>query len=529
MWYGDWRDRIWSQLDTPWDLVVIGGGITGAGIMNEAVKLGLRVLLVDASDFAAGTSSRSSKLVHGGLRYLKNGQLKTTIASVHERERLLKEYRGLVSPLSFLYASYDRDKLPLWVMGLGLALYDILGIRWGHKRYNPNSILKLNSYLNPTGLVGGYRYFDAQTDDARLVLRVIQEAVQSGGVALNYACAERILKSKDGQVEGLILHDLAHEKSRTIEIHASSIVNATGSAADSLRAQIGGKSRLRRLRGSHLVFKARNLPLLRAVSFSHPVDGRPVFAIPWEGVTIFGTTDVDHDQGSDTGPAINSDELDYLLTAIMAGFPELHLSEKDVQATFSGVRAVIDTGKLNPSKESREHVLWSEEGLLTVSGGKLTTFRAMAQDALRLIIKRLPSRLRLGHENRLRGEEMDLSLLASLEPAVRLRLLGRYGTSAISLVTAAHEGELSPIDEDIGSRALWAEVRWAARTEGVVHLEDLMLRRVRLGLLLPNGGMDQMPCIRSIVQEELGWDDRRWLSEEKMYCQNWRANYGLPR
>jgi glycerol-3-phosphate dehydrogenase len=305
------------------------------------------------------------------------------------------------------------------------------------------------------------------------------------------------------------------------------VVNATGAWADRLRIQIGGRKRLRCLRGSHLVFPAEKLPLARAVSFAHPFDGRPIFALPWEGVTLFGTTDVDHAGMGGQEPGIDSAELDYLMSAVTYGFPALGLEQRDIQSTFAGVRAVVDTGKADPSKESREHALWSEDGLLTVTGGKLTTFRVMARDALKAVRKAGGPKSKLGGSRALDGL-VDLEPLSSLDPALRGRLAGRYGQESPDLVRAAALSDLSPIDERVGHMALWAELRWAARAEGVVHLGDLLLRRVRLGLLLPRGGLDQMASIRPLVQSELGWDDRRWSAELAAYTRQWHDSYGPP-
>ncbi|HLF02213.1 MAG TPA: FAD-dependent oxidoreductase, partial [Anaerolineales bacterium] len=285
MWQRGWRDTIWSQLDQRWDLIVIGGGITGAGILREAVRTGLRTLLVEAHDFASGTSSRSSKLVHGGLRYLKQGEIRLTLESVRERERLLKEGRGLVGQLGFLMPNFQRDRPPGWVMGLGLTLYDLLALHWSHRHYDADDMRELCPMINERGLLGGYRYFDAQVDDARLVIRVIREAVREGGTALNYARAEKLLRRNSGEVCGVALCD--QTTGRTAEARASVVINATGAWADGLRSRKGGRH-LRQLRGSHLIFSAKRFPLRRAVSFLHPKDRRPVFVLPWEGVTLFG-------------------------------------------------------------------------------------------------------------------------------------------------------------------------------------------------------------------------------------------------
>jgi glycerol-3-phosphate dehydrogenase len=527
VWSKGWRDQIWGELDRPYDLIVIGGGITGAGILREAARAGLRVLLVEAADFASGTSGRSSKLVHGGLRYLRQGQLGVTLACVHERERLLQEGRGLIVPLRFLFAFFKGDRLPPWLFGAGLALYDLFGLKWGHRYYRPAGLRKLCPHLAEAGLKGGYRYFDAQTDDARLVLRLIREAVPDGGLALNYARSVHLLQQRDGLVCGIVLQDLAPEgNGRTAEVQAAVVINATGCAAGDLHRQAGPVHRLRPLRGSHLVLPAARLPISRAVSFCHPWDRRPVFALPWEGVTLFGTTDVDHDQPGGEEPVISGAELDYLLSALAFAFPELQLNQSDVQATFAGIRPVVDTGQADPSRESREHELWRANRLLTVTGGKLTTFRVMAQTALRNVRAFLP-----GHPSfRCRtvfNEGPELSLLdGELGPAARLRLFGRYGAEAPLVVAAAQDGELASAG---GSPALWAELRWAARAEGVVHLADLLLRRVRLGLLLPEGGLPWLEQIRPIVQPELGWDDARWQAEVAAYGRLWRSCYSLPR
>jgi len=526
MWDKRWRDQIWPSLAEPWDVIIIGGGITGAGIFREAARLGLRTLLVDASDFASGTSSRSSKLVHGGFRYLKNAQIKLCLESVRERERLLKEGRGLINQLGFLLASYRGDSIPVWVFGAGLMIYDLLALKWNHRYYDAFDIKVLCPTIKEDKLLGGFRYFDAQTDDARLVLRLIQEGVQYGACALNYARVIGLLRRSNGQVCGIELQDEAPGGNfRCMEVRAEVVINATGAWADKLRQQIGGRERLRKLRGSHLVFSPSRLPISRAISFLHPQDRRPVFIIPWEGVSIIGTTDVDHRLDILEDPAISQQEVNYLLSAVRSIFPSLELQEKDIQCTYSGIRPVVDTGKEDPSKESREHILWQEQGLLTITGGKLTTFRLMAHTALQAVARRLPGRIKLEGQQRMLdltpGEE---TINVDLSRAARLRLLGRFGAQAQSLVAAAHPEDLLPVGN---TATLWAELRWAARSEGVIHLDDLLLRRVRLGLLLPEGGQNEMERIRHTTQLELGWDDDHWKMEEQAYTRLWKHSYSL--
>jgi glycerol-3-phosphate dehydrogenase len=521
MWNKNWRESVWDRLDKEFDLIVIGGGITGAGILREAARAGLKAVLFEQGDFASGTSSRSSKLVHGGLRYLKNAQIKLTWESVREREHLLKEGRGLVTPLPFVMANFRHDKTPAWVFGAGLSVYDIMALKWNHAAYDPGGLRDLIPQLSSPRLASGFRYFDAQTDDARLVMRVILEAAKDGGAALNYARVEGLLKSKN-RVTGVAVRDLAPGAVRTAEVHARVVVSATGAWSDEMRNQVGAPARLRILRGSHIFLPQSRLPLARAVTFMHPVDGRPVYTLPWEGVTLVGTTDVDHEASPSTDLRISQAESEYLMQAVTHAFPDLDLKQADVQSSLAGLRAVVDTGKSDPSKESREFVLWNESGLLTVSGGKLTTFRLMAQTALRAVRSVLPEHPRLGSEERVLDPLPPETTLCDIPPELRLRLMGRYGAQACNLVEAAKEGELQAIGP---SPSLWAELRWAARNEGVVHLEDLLARRVRLNINLPEGGMGEMEKIRKIAQPELGWNDARWEQEEKAYRQLWQDCY----
>lgn len=528
-----YRERIWSQLDQQWDLVIIGGGITGAGILREAVRLGLKTLLVEQRDFAWGTSSRSSKLVHGGLRYLREGKLGLTRASVRERQRLLAEGPGLVDPLSFLFTSYQGDHPGRWTMNAGLTIYDLLALQWSHRRYSSEELRLLAPHIGEEGLVGGLQYGDAQTDDARLVLRVIQEAVADGGVALNYVAARQLLRNETGEVIGVRLErtDALPGQVETApaqrEVFARAVVNATGAWADRLRGQLGQPPRLRPLRGSHLIFPAWRLPVAQAITFLHPLDGRPVFIFPWEGVTLVGTTDVDHHEPLDGEPRISPQEVAYLMAAAAYQFPLLRLTLDDVLSTYAGVRPVVGTGQADPSKEPRDHVVWEEAGLLTVTGGKLTTFRLIALDALAALRSRFPNMSALDEDAPIL-DPLDPDLLPSsvrLGEEVRQRLLGRYGAAAADLVAAARPDELGPVP---GTTTLWAELRWAARSEAVVHLDDLLLRRTRLGLVLAEGGRAFLPRIRAVCQPELGWDDRRWEAEEAAYLALWRRCYSLP-
>lgn len=524
MWNRNWRDEIWDTIEQPWDIIVIGGGITGAGILREATRLGLRVLLVEQADFAWGTSSRSSKLVHGGLRYLKEGRFRLTRDSVREREQLLHDGPGLVEPLDFLLATYDGEHPGRLVYSAGLTIYDLLALRWSHRYYSAQDFKLLAGQLSQEGLEGGFRYGDAQTDDARLVLRVIREAVADGASAINYTRAEELIRDKNGHVVAVQLRD--REGNRTAEAKAAVVVNATGAWADRLMSDEENNKKIRPLRGSHLIFPSWRLPVAQAVSFLHPLDQRPVFILPWEEVTLVGTTDEDFEDSLNNEPFITGEEVAYLMAAVERRYPSLGLTLDDIISSFAGVRPVISSGKVDASKESRDHMIWNESGLVTVTGGKLTTFRVIAEEVLEEVRKQYTNLPQIDMEAPILDPVGDLeSDYKYLENTVLRRLKGRYGSETESLLSAAQPGELAAISQ---TNFLWAELRWAARAEGVIHLDDLLLRRVRLGLVVEEGGMAHMERIREICQPELGWSDKRWESEEAAYKQLWERCYSLP-
>lgn len=518
------REQTWSRIEghPPWDLVIVGGGITGAGLLHEATRRGLDALLVEQGDFASGTSSRSSKLVHGGLRYLAQGDLRLTWQAVRERERLLKELPGLVEPIGFLMASYDGDRMGKRMLRAGLRIYDLFGSGVPHRELSVADLLMLAPRLRLDRLSGGFSYRDAQTDDARLVLRVLFDALAAGASALNYARVEELI-TLEGQVTGVVLRD--REQDRVVRVAARAVVNATGAWADVLRAGVGAKPAIRPLRGSHLLFPSWRFPVAQAVAFRHPVDNRPLFAYPWEGLTLLGTTDLDHDRPLDEPPHISPLEASSMVEAARAAFPGLSLHVGDAVSSYSGVRPVIGTGKKDPSKESREHVIWHERGLWTVTGGKLTTFREIAREAMNKFELTLPRTHPRAPKRGKFPPPPTSARWGELEVLERRRLAGRYGTWTPALVEASKDGELQRIPE---TWFLWAELRHAARVERVVHLEDLLLRRVRAGLILPEGGAEHLPRIRAICQTELGWSDARWAKEEDLYLASWARQHAPP-
>jgi glycerol-3-phosphate dehydrogenase len=524
LWTQDGRAALPALMEREWDLLVIGGGITGAGILLEAARRGLRALLVEQRDFAWGTSSRSSKLVHGGLRYLKDGHLHLTRESVRERESLLRDAPGLVEPQGFAFAHYKGGRGRRSFLA-GLAVYDLLAGRRERHWLGTDEFLARAPNVAPNmanaGLAGGIVYTDAKTDDARLVLRVLGEAMTHGAAALNYVAARSLIKEED-RVAGAVVHD--EVAGATHAVRARVVVDATGAWSGALH---GKGPRLRPLRGSHLVLPAWRLPLAQAVSLMHPQDGRPVFAYPWEGTTLVGTTDLDHEQPLSQEARITRAELDYLLAALQAQFPQLGIDGADVLSTYAGVRPVIAGGHANASQEGREHVVWSEAGLVAVAGGKLTTFRAIALDALKRVRAQLPEWTDDLQPCRVFEPPADHQAASArrVPPALLRRLWGRHGASAAALLAAAGEDEFTLIP---GTETPWAELRWAARAEAVQHLDDLLLRRTRLGLQLREGGAALLPRVRALCQPELGWSDARWEREQADYMALWRSHYGVP-
>ena len=351
------------------------------------------------------------------------------------------------------------------------------------------------------------------------MLRVLGEARAHGAVACNYVTVQSLVRD-GGKVHGALLRD---ERSKLeTAVRARLVVDATGAPPAPASDQA---PRLRWLRGSHLVLPADRLPLTEAVSLLHPLDGRPVFAFPWEGVTLVGTTDIDQAAEVNAQARITRRECDYLMAALQAQFPQAVLADADVLATFAGVRLVFDSGSDGVSiSDKREHLVWSEPGLVSVAGGTLTTFRLAARDVLREAARQLPGWP-------LRAERGAVFVRASapprrdLPPNVLRRLTGRHGAQVKALLSAAHAGELECIP---GTHTLWAELRWAARAEQVYQLDDLLLRRTRLGIQLPDGGAALLGRVRAICQKELGWDDAQWEAQEKRYVALWRSQHGVP-
>ena len=505
------RQHIWSTLEQNWDLIIIGGGITGAGIFKRAVCGGLRTLLLESADFSSGTSSKSSKLVHGGFRYLRSGQYNVTFESVRQREMLLKQAKDLVTPLGFVLP-HTAEARQRREFRAGVIIYDLMAPKWKHRHLNDRQLRETIPLLRQQSMDGAYLYQDARLDDSRMVLRLIQEAQNRGGIALNYAKVVQLLKTHNGQVCGVAVEDQSKSHLGTRELITKAVINATGPWTDELRSQLGRQGRVRPLRGSHLVFSSETLPLPNAVTLMHPKDQRAMFAIPWEGRTIFGTTDLDHPFPLSLEPYCTSTEIAYMLEAVNAIFPDANISETSIISSFAGLRPIVRGDANNPSAESRAHLVLEEDGLVTITGGKLTIFEKMAEDALKAAMPQIGKELkRIDHwfdplpqpfpDGKLSSESFHY-------------LSGRYGQVLPDLVDLSRPGDLTPID---GLNAHWAELSFNARFGMVEHLDDLLLRRTRLGMLLPEGGMGLIEKVKALAGSELPWSDEEWQSELSRY------------
>ncbi|WP_201542458.1 glycerol-3-phosphate dehydrogenase/oxidase [Psychrobacter faecalis] len=541
-----------SSQAEPWDMLIIGGGITGAGIAREAARRGLKVLLIEQKDFAWGTSSRSSKMVHGGLRYIASGDYKTTLLSVRERERMLSEASGLVNEMHYIMPHYKGKFPPPWIFNTLLRVYDGLAGKRYSKYFKKDAFLSLNPNIKQDKFLGASQFSDAVTDDSRLVMRVLAEAIYDGAQAINYLKAETLITNQQGLVVGATLKDTSSEDNaqnnvqnnvQSYDVYAKVVVSATGAWADTLRMQASKQTeqsfhkQIRPSRGSHLVVSKERLPIEQAYTFLHPVDKRAVFVFPWENRTVLGTTDLDHPPLDDSEVGITNEEVDYLLTATNELFNDAKLNREDVISTWAGVRPLISEGgdgkRVSPSKEKRDHSVWLDNNLVTVSGGKLTTFRLIALDVLTRCQEVLELDKSVIQKQTLNGDHVFSNTTPTnpkfftLPKALQQRLQGFYGRQLDTLLELAHEDDLAYVTD---SNTIWPEIRFAARHEQVMHLDDLLLRRTRLGLILPHGAMTPLISARlkQICQQELCWNEQKWQQEAQRYQNLWQRYYHLP-
>ncbi|RLC16905.1 MAG: FAD-dependent oxidoreductase [Deltaproteobacteria bacterium] len=512
-----------SDINKEYDIIIAGGGVTGAGIFYEAVQKGYRVLLLEAKDYAWGTSSRSSKMVHGGLRYLKQGKFLLTKTAVKERERLLKQYPGLVMPLKFIMPVFGHYGPSKASMKIGLSIYSFMAREKQHESFSRSEVIKKIPGIRQKNLISAVGFKDAQVDDARLVLRLIFEGCFLGGTALNYTKVIGIQRNRKGRLAAVSAMD--EESLSSVEIKTKVLINATGASAEALHPFPMKKSHIRPLRGSHLIFPKSIFPLDRVISFIHPKDLRPVFLFPWEGSILLGTTDVDHDQDMKMEPFVTMKEADYLMEGLKHILPDFDLSLNDCISSIAGVRPVLSKKKKEASRESREHVVYKDKGLITVTGGKLTTFRRLANDALKAAKPYLPKPVSTNFKEKITAQPVD-EISHQIPKGIEKRLSGRYGALGYEIIRQYDEELFCPIEN---TKSLWVEIPYAAEHENIGHLSDLLLRRVRVGLLLPKGGINLLDRIETLCRPYLSWDNKKWDKEKKAYIKLWKTCYGPPR
>jgi glycerol-3-phosphate dehydrogenase len=494
-------DRLLSE--QPWDLLIVGGGATGLGTAVEAASRGYRTALVEGHDFAKGTSSRSTKLVHGGVRYLRQGNVSLVIEALRERGLLLRNAPHLVHNLSFVIPRYDWWEGPFY--GAGLKVYDLLAGKLGLGPSRPLSrqeTLERLPTLTPEGLRGGTLYHDAQFDDARLALTLTRTFTDLGGVPVNYARVVQLLHDEAGQVAGAWVKD--EETGREHAVHARAVVNATGVFADGLRRMDDSKSEpiLAPSQGIHLVLDRRFLPGDSAVLVPHTDDGRVLFAVPWQGRVVVGTTDTPVTEPL-LEPRPLAQEVEFLL-----GHAARYLAEdprpEDVLSCFAGLRPLVRGEAKSTAALSRDHTLLvSLSGLVTITGGKWTTYRKMGEDtvdqaALVAGLDERPSRT------------PDLRLHGWTDPAVEADPAHRwtaYGSDAPELARLAAEnpGWGEPLHPNLPVSL--CEVAWAARHEMARTVEDVLSRRTRALLLDARASVEIAPAVAACLAAELGRDD----------------------
>lgn len=516
----------------PLDILVIGAGITGAGIARDAAMRGMRTALVDKGDFASGTSSHSSRLIHGGLRYLEHRFFRLVFEASRERHILLGIAPHLVRPRSFLFPVHEGARVGRWMLEAGLWLYDVLALFRNvqrHQMLGKRAMLRAEPGLRSRDLRGGARYWDAQCDDARLTLANVRDAARHGALTANYALVER-LETAAGKTRGAQVTDLVTGASYPLRAHV--VVNATGPWSDDVRASVDGQPALLTSKGSHVMVPRQRVGNHEAITMTSPIDGRVMFIIPWGEMTYVGTTETATDEGPDDVRASGNDVV-YLLRSANAMFPEARLTPADVVATWSGLRPLLrPTGDGEPGSASREHkILESPTGLLSIVGGKLTTYRVMAQQMVDRVAKRLhemdgrpvPARAATDREPLPGGEARDLDVLLrdaeaqGFSRAVAEHLVFTYGSEAAAVIRLA-EGDPAlrePVVE--GHPAIKAELIHAARREMALTLGDLLIRRTHVFYEARGHGMAEAAGLVDLVGAEMQWDAARKAAELAAY------------
>jgi glycerol-3-phosphate dehydrogenase len=491
----------------PWDIVVIGGGAVGMGVAVDAAARGYDVLLVEQHDFGKGTSSRSTKLVHGGVRYLEQGAISLVMEALKERGLLRQNAPHLVTDLAFVVPNYEWWEAPFY--GVGLKVYDMLAGRYGFGRseiLSKEETLARLPMIKTEGLRGGVVYYDGQFDDARLLINLAATAVEQGAIALNYTPATALTRDADGFIDGIVACDL--ESGQEIHAAARVVVNATGPQSDAVRrlAHPDASPLIAPSQGIHLVFDGSFLPGGSAIMVPHTTDGRVMFAIPWHGHTVVGTTDTPIDDVA-LEPRPLEEEIEFILET--AGrYLRRPITRADVLSVFVGIRPLVRSGSgANTASLSRDHTIHIDpSGLLTIAGGKWTTYRHMAEDCVdhAATLARLPEKPCVTRNLNVHGFHRQ---------AHNFGALSVYGSDAL-LIQDLIRGEpslaaaLHPALPTCG-----AEVVWAARVEMARAVEDVLARRTRSLFLNARAAMAMAPETARLLARELGRDEA-WQAQQ---------------
>jgi glycerol-3-phosphate dehydrogenase len=499
---------------TTWDMLIIGGGATGVGVAVDAASRGYDVLLLEQSDFGKGTSSRSTKLVHGGVRYLEQGNISLVMEALKERGLLRQNAPHLVTDLGFVVPNYDWWEAPFY--GLGLKLYNLLAGKYG---FGDSEILSREETLHrlpsikTDGLRGGVVYFDGQFDDTRLLIHMVMTAAEQGATLLNYLQVSALTVGEDSLLDGVKARDL--ESGEEFAIGAKVIVNATGPFSDGVRRMQdpAAKPMIAPSQGIHLVFDRSFLPGNSAIMVPHTSDGRVMFAIPWHDHTLVGTTDTPISE-SVLEPQAQEQEIEFILTTAgqyLAKAP----TRNDVLSMFVGIRPLVKAiDSSNTAALSRDHTIHIEpSGLLSIAGGKWTTYRRMAEDAVNqaATLARLPDRDCVTKNLNIHGFHQHADKFG------HLRVYGSDAT-AVKQMGRSQLHDALPLTE--------GQIVWAAREEMARTVEDVLARRTRALFLNAKAALAMAPRVASILRRELG-EDAEWETSQLASFQELAAGY-LP-
>lgn len=503
-------------------MLIIGGGIVGAAIARDAAMRGYRVALVEQADFGAGTSSHSSRLAHGGLRYLEHGDFKLVFEALRERGILLRIAPHLVRPLPFIFPVHTGDRVGFWKLAAGMWLYDLLALFRNvprHRMLGKRKLLRTEPMLRERGLVGGARYFDAQLDDARLTLATIRSAERHGAALASHVRVGG-LEVAGGRVSGVYA---AGEDGAPVLIRATVVVNATGPWSDRIRAMEDPAARpmLRLTKGTHAMVPRERIGHTAAITLTSAIDGRVMFVLPWGELSYIGTTDTDTDEPPESVRA-TPDDVRYLLRSANAMFPNAHLTPDDVIATWSGLRPLLaDPGAENTASVSREHaIVRGPGGMLTIAGGKLTTHREMAAQLVDRIgdefhaleARRRPRRAPTDREALPGGESTGLepfrveAMELGLDAGSAEHLLQHYGSETPAVLNLVRG------DRSLGRRlvpehpAIAATVVQAVRREYATTVEDVLVRRLHHYYETRDQGCGAAVTVAELLGRELEWD-----------------------